>query len=60
MARCPSCQILYINGLRCHETGCPDAWKDELRSCKWCGAEFKPENEHQECCSHSCEIGEVS
>jgi len=21
---CPSCEILYINGVRCHETGCPE------------------------------------
>jgi len=21
---CPSCQIMYINGVRCHEIGCPE------------------------------------
>lgn len=21
---CPQCEIMYINGVRCHETGCPE------------------------------------
>jgi len=56
MTQCPSCEVLYINGVRCHETGCPDAWKDEVRECKWCGTEFKPLLPGMECCSHSCEV----
>jgi len=51
---CNSCEILYINGLKCHEHGCPDAWKDYSRECNWCGSQFKPEGESQDCCSHSC------
>ncbi len=52
---CNQCEILFINGVKCHETGCPDSWKDEQRSCKWCGQEFKPVNQYQECCDNSCE-----
>lgn len=51
---CPSCEALMINGVYCHEQGCPDAWKDETRECKWCGGEFKPEHRHQDCCDDSC------
>ncbi len=32
---CQSCEALTINGLYCHEHGCPDAWKDV--KCKLCG-----------------------
>jgi hypothetical protein len=56
MARCHSCQIININGIRTHEIGCPDAWKDYTRKCKWCGSEFKPEKANQECCCHSCAV----
>jgi len=53
---CSSCEVLRINGVVCHESGCPEAWKDEVRECGWCGQNFKPEDRHQECCSHSCEM----
>ena len=51
---CHSCEMLTINGVPCHEQGCPEAWKDEIRECRWCGEEFKPEQQYQDCCSHSC------
>ena len=25
---CDGCAILSINGVLCHETGCPDSWRD--------------------------------
>jgi hypothetical protein len=53
---CSSCEVLYINGVKCHETGCPEEWKDYLRSCKWCGEDFKPEEKEQDCCCHSCTV----
>lgn len=53
---CHSCELIRINGIVCHETGCPDAWKDYTRECKWCGTKFKPEERHQECCGHSCYV----
>jgi len=54
--RCPSCEILYINGVRTHETGCPDAWKDKIRECNECGQKFKPKEPYQDCCGHTCEM----
>lgn len=27
---CDSCEVLTINGVYCHELGCPEAWKDEI------------------------------
>jgi len=44
-----------INGVLCHETGCPDAWMDYKRECKWCGQEFTPEHRNQECCDYECQ-----
>ena len=51
---CKSCEALMINKVLCHERGCPDAWKDYTRECKWCGSEFKPEEKWQEFCDQSC------
>jgi hypothetical protein len=48
---CHSCELLRINGVVCHETGCPDAWQDAVRKCKWCGQPFTPEHRNQVCCS---------
>lgn len=54
VVRCDSCQVLVINGLICHETGCPESYKDDVRDCKWCGQNFKPESMHQICCDEEC------
>lgn len=51
---CDSCACVCINGHKCHEYGCPDAWMDMLRDCKWCGIEFKPESSCQTCCDSQC------
>jgi len=53
---CHSCEVLNINGINCHEIGCPEAWKDYERECAWCGTTFKPEERYQKCCSHSCHV----
>ncbi len=52
--RCQSCQVLRINGVLCHETGCPDSWRTEVRECRECGSEFRPESRAQHCCDDSC------
>ena len=52
--KCESCDVLVINNIICHETGCPDAWKDETRACKWCGRRFKPAEKNQEFCDSGC------
>ena len=51
---CPSCSIIRINGIVCHEVRCPDAWRHRKRECKWCGTEFVPAERHQSTCSEEC------
>lgn len=51
---CNSCEAMMINGMYCHEHGCPDAWRDYIRECEWCGSDFKPETCDQVYCSDSC------
>jgi hypothetical protein len=52
--RCWSCEVTYINGIRCHEHGCPEAWRDEQRECRECGTGFIPETSDQSFCSDIC------
>jgi hypothetical protein len=54
---CTSCEVLYINGIKCHERGCPEAYKDETRECQWCGTDFTPESKQDVCCSPCCNAG---
>lgn len=48
---CDGCQIAYINGVRCHEHGCPEAWKDKPVECFECGCDFLPTERGQRICS---------
>ena len=52
--RCQSCEVLMINGVRCHEIGCPDSWKDYQNECRECGSLFTPEYKDQQYCDDSC------
>lgn len=54
MKSCFSCAMVSINGVACHERGCPDAWRDDLHECVECGCEFHPEHRHQRCCDDAC------
>lgn len=47
---CDSCSWLTINGVFCHEFGCPDAWRDELARCFECGLDFTPAERRQSHC----------
>jgi hypothetical protein len=47
---CTACQLVVINGVRCHEHGCPEAWKGKKHSCTECGCEFTPETRFQVLC----------
>ena len=38
---CGQCEMLAINGVACHETGCPEAWRGQIRQCKECGLAFR-------------------
>ena len=46
---CDQCQVVTINGVACHETGCPNWWKDPITGealpwvCFECDANFIPE-----------------
>ena len=53
---CNSCNAVMINGVYCHETGCPDAWKDTKKECLWCGERFIREHKEQTTCSNECHI----
>jgi hypothetical protein len=54
LGNCNSCDVLYINGRKCHEIGCPDSWQDYAIECKECGISFYPEERYQDCCSPEC------
>ncbi len=45
--RCDQCEVAIIQGLRCHETNCPDAWKDAVKTCTACGDRFRPRSNHE-------------
>ena len=53
---CPSCQLMVIQGVICHERGCPDGHLFTTQECKWCGTEFRPAEKRRDyfCCA-SCE-----
>ena len=51
---CDSCNPDMINGSLCHETGCPDAWRDYETECAFCGCDFWPEDSGQLCCDREC------
>ena len=58
--KCNQCQAIRINGIICHETGCPNSHinlntgKPYGKECAWCGTEFEPEDKHQKFCSDEC------
>lgn len=52
---CPSCQLMRIQGVICHETGCPDSYLYITRECKWCGTNFSPEHRKHFYCDDDCE-----
>lgn len=60
MARCDACNPLSIQGVGCHEHGCPNTWlhpftgEPESVECEWCGSEFQPEEQGQRFCDESC------
>lgn len=51
--KCAHCEMLVINGIPTHETGCPRAWETE-KECPWCGSAFQPESRFQVYCSVEC------
>jgi hypothetical protein len=51
---CEQCVACMINGVFCHEIGCPDSWKFVHQECQWCGFNFEAEEKGQAFCSESC------
>ena len=40
---CDGCNPSMVNGVLCHEHGCPEAWRDVAKECDECGGEFYAE-----------------
>ena len=59
-AMCDQCEAMTINGVACHETGCPRSWCDAAigepipAECDFCGSEYTPEDADQRFCSPCC------
>lgn len=57
---CDQCSLMTIQGIVCHETGCPNAWRDPLTGepnpvmCFECGTMFAPEDSGQSLCDDNC------
>lgn len=51
---CNSCLSAVINGVRAHEHGCPDSWKDVTFACRECEEHFIREDRNQTTCE-SCQ-----
>ena len=51
---CDSCEALMINGVLCHEFGCPDDWEGYEVECRWCGRYFVPLTKDTILCSEEC------
>jgi hypothetical protein len=47
---CNGCSPAVIQGVLCHEQGCPDAWRDHEVECYVCGCDFYPEYRNQTVC----------
>lgn len=53
---CPSCELMVIQGVICHERGCPDDHLFTTQECKWCGTDFQPDEKRRDYfCSASCQ-----
>ncbi|MHA1146459.1 MAG: hypothetical protein ACTSRW_17105 [Candidatus Helarchaeota archaeon] len=48
---CSGCSPTMINGVLCHETGCPESWRDYEIECTECGCDFQPEDSNQVLCN---------
>jgi hypothetical protein len=47
---CNGCSPSTINGMLCHEAGCPDEWRDVTYECRECGCDFSPESRWDTVC----------
>lgn len=47
---CDGCSPGMVNGVLCHEYGCPDQWRDYTINCRGCDYEFFPQDKHMAIC----------
>lgn len=65
--RCPHCEVLCVNGVACHETGCPESHVDPATGephraeCAWCGSECEARPGFRRAfCDEDCEAAYCS
>jgi hypothetical protein len=56
---CDGCSPSMINGVLCHESGCPDAWRDHAKECWVCGCDFYPSARFQIICDDCCDAADT-
>lgn len=60
ISSCTDCDVVRINGVTCHETGCPSAHIDPDTGqpyrveCMECGSLFEPESRGDWYCNDDC------
>ena len=59
LGSCNGCAPATINGVFCHELGCPDAWRDYTKECGECGCDFMPEDRYQTVCNDCVHASEM-
>lgn len=52
---CDGCSPSMINKVLCHESGCPERWRDMERDCFQCGEEFMPGDRTDSICADCME-----
>jgi len=58
--KCDDCDSVTINGIPCHENGCPSDHINLLTGmkheviCNWCDSYFEPDYKRQNCCDDDC------
>lgn len=52
---CDGCSPSMVNGVLCHESGCPDAWRDRGVACFECGCDFFPSERGLRTCPDCCQ-----
>jgi len=52
---CDNCNIVRVNGILCHEQGCPDSWRDYKLDCFQCGCDFMRTERYQTVCEDCSE-----
>ena len=64
---CDQCEVLIIDGVPCHEIGCPNSWKHPTTGkpyptpCFECGCDFEPEERPCRCAvCPGCATGDES